>query len=751
MHEGKPFFVIGLYDYPKYASPGAPENPNQERSDKALAEFAWSGINTVKTDLQSLTGSDLDRMGLHGVHALAEAWNWKLTDEPGHELHWVRETSQHVVGSALDLKIQEVKGKQALLAYDTHDEMGWNKEGPGQIARLPDGSIDWPKTNRQRARVPSLEQAVSFRAFVNSRDPAHHVVATEAAASGPTGRPDFTRARYRAWQASANAWSQDTYPLYFVRDEDDLTPPFPTVDLNAVGTTVDAMKFIYDDDDQAPHTPTGPIFMVLQGQGYNECCYTWGVGFDDRRGRRPEYAEQRFMAFSSVIHGARGVTWWGTEDIELSSTAWHDIKRVASQLRYLEPALSSTDQQGNFTLPSGLEGLHRRVGPRNYFIVANRTAQPVSGLIHPSTWRASLGVRVLFEGPRTLAYSSTQGGWTDAFAPWEVHVYTDSPLSHQKDDFDGDGISDPSWYWTSPAPPEPGLFTVQASSMPRLMRFPAGELDDVPLTGDYDGDGFTDFALHKARSSSMNWGGWFSVWLSNLQEWRWFTLGQPGDVPVAADYDGDGTTDFAVYHRYTSAVYDSRVGGLVYGEFQWKSSLHGDLRTFPVGEPDDSPVVGDFDGDGKDDFALYKRRTSSINWGGWFTVWRSASQAWQWVTMGQEGDLPVIGDYDGDGLSDFGVYTPRWPANDGGGYYTLRRSSNGTSYSVAIGEPDDVPVTGDYDGDGLTDVAVYKRRASNMNWGGWYTIRYSASGVEGWPDRPGVRPGELPAGHAWQQ
>lgn len=748
MHQGKPLFVIGVFDYPEYDSIDAAEQPNRELTDKALAELARAGFNTVYTDLHTLTNTDLDRMEMYGMHAIGRAWNWKFLDELGHELNWVRESSQHVAGSALDQKIQEVKDKEAFLAYDSHDEMGWNKEGLGQIAYLTDSNIDWQTTNRQRARVPSLQQAVSFRTFVNSRDPAHPVFYTEVAAIGENGRSDFTPAQFRAWQTAANAWAQDNYPLGLVGE-------FPSVSLTSVGSTVDAMRFLYDD--------TGPILMVLQGQGYNDCCYKWGPPHDNRRGRRPNFVEQRFMAFTSVIHGVSGVLWWGTGDLELDSVAWQDIKQVASQLRYLEPALNSTDERYDFTLSSGLEGIQRRVGQRNYLIVANRTSEPISGRICPGTWRVSPTVRVLFEGMRTVAYDHTplycswfnslQGGWSDSFGPYEVHIYTDSPLTHQKDDFDGDGISDPSWYWTSPAPPALGLFTVLASSMPRLMWFSGGENDDVPLTGDYDGDGITDFALYKARSKANDWGGFFSVWLSESQVWRWFTLGQPGDTPVVADYDGDGVSDFAVYHRYTSPVYDSRLGNLVYGEFQWKSSLYGDMRIFPVGEPDDVPVVGDFDRDGKDDFALYKRRASDNTWGGWFTVWSSASQAWQWVTMGQPGDLPVIGDYDGDGLSDFGVYTPRWPANNGGGYYTILCSSNGAKAVESIGEPDDVPVTGDYDGDGKTDIAVYKRRASNGDWGGWYTIHYCSpcAGRYSWPGRPSVRPGEMPAGREWQQ
>lgn len=66
--------------------------------------------------------------------------------------------------------------------------------------------------------------------------------------------------------------------------------------------------------------------------------------------------------------------------------------------------------------------------------------------------------------------------------------------------------------------------------------------------------------------------------------------------------------------------------------------------------------------------------------------------------------LPVTSDFDGDGDSDLSVYKVEpW----GGMWYIQGQSSS------SWGDSDSVPVPGDYDGDGAMDVAVYKA-------GTWY-------------------------------
>jgi len=78
----------------------------------------------------------------------------------------------------------------------------------------------------------------------------------------------------------------------------------------------------------------------------------------------------------------------------------------------------------------------------------------------------------------------------------------------------------------------------------------------------------------------------------------------------------------------------------------------------------------------------------------------------------------VPGDYDGDGKTDLAVFRP-----SSGVWFLNRSSSNFTTFvTFQWGLGGDVPVPGEYDGDGKTDVAVW--RPSN---GVWYLLRSSSN------------------------
>ena len=75
-------------------------------------------------------------------------------------------------------------------------------------------------------------------------------------------------------------------------------------------------------------------------------------------------------------------------------------------------------------------------------------------------------------------------------------------------------------------------------------------------------------------------------------------------------------------------------------------------------------------------------------------------------------------DFDGDGKTDLTVYRP-----SAGQWYGLKSSTGNVSYSSqAWGLDTDIPVAGDFDGDGPPDIAVYRPST-----GTWYVLQSSTN------------------------
>lgn len=77
--------------------------------------------------------------------------------------------------------------------------------------------------------------------------------------------------------------------------------------------------------------------------------------------------------------------------------------------------------------------------------------------------------------------------------------------------------------------------------------------------------------------------------------------------------------------------------------------------------------------------------------------------------------LNATGDYDGDGKSDVGIYR--------NGTWVVIGSSNGSFLVDTLGSSTETPVPADYDGDGKTDIAVYSATT------GLWRIKRSSDGV----------------------
>jgi len=68
-------------------------------------------------------------------------------------------------------------------------------------------------------------------------------------------------------------------------------------------------------------------------------------------------------------------------------------------------------------------------------------------------------------------------------------------------------------------------------------------------------------------------------------------------------------------------------------------------------------------------------------------------------------DRPIASDFDGDMITDIAVYG--FSPDDGFSRFAILPSEGGSAFAVPFGGPNDRPVAGDYDGGGLTDIAVF--------------------------------------------
>jgi hypothetical protein len=294
--------------------------------------------------------------------------------------------------------------------------------------------------------------------------------------------------------------------------------------------------------------------------------------------------------------------------------------------------------------------------------------------------------------PVPANYDLNTAGKTDygVFRPYESNLYVQLASTPNT-------TSSQAWGPPSGGPPT-NLVTNQYSLCS------VGKAIYVRIEGDFDGDGKADFAFWRPRD-----GMWYVVPSSNpilSYEQQW---GLPGDIPVAADYDGDHKTDIAVWRPSTGTFYiipSSNPGA--------NSSNPAASYNVQWGLPGDIPQLGDFDADGKSDFAVW--RPSTGTW--WVSLstgtGKGATLTQQW---GLPGDIPVAGDFDGDHKSDYAVWRP-----SSGMWYVIQ-SSTATVVTKQWGLPGDLPVAGDFTGDGKDDYAVLRPSAAS-----WF-INSSNGGV----------------------
>ena len=274
-------------------------------------------------------------------------------------------------------------------------------------------------------------------------------------------------------------------------------------------------------------------------------------------------------------------------------------------------------------------------------------------------------------------------------------------------DFNVDGKADPATYNRST-----GTFSLTLTGSTTTSTLPA--ITDangkplaggnyIPIEGDFNGDGKVDYGVFNFSTAT------YYIEQSSTSGTTALTVKQFGwgghDLPLMADFNGDGTTDFVVYRPSTSTYYAQLSDGTGF--------------SYQFGAPGDQPVVGDFNGDGKTDFAVY--RPTSARWLIQYTNLTASGQnplpnGGQDVYFGWGGvDQAAPADFNGDGTTDIAVY--RAVGSNSGqtqGLFLIQGQASqsvGTAGQVTSAA---IPVALDFNGDGKADASVYQ--PSNSQW-----------------------------------
>lgn len=273
---------------------------------------------------------------------------------------------------------------------------------------------------------------------------------------------------------------------------------------------------------------------------------------------------------------------------------------------------------------------------------------------------------------------------------------------------------------------------------------------------DFDGDRITDLRVVRGAGANHE-----ALIFTRKSATGAISLSAGGsvlyDLFLDADIEGDQVSDSGFVGALNSSAfgwfYRSSYSGLlsswswgIRGDIPLTSDIDGDglsditvfrpadgtwwsLRTalgvlsMSWGLPGDMPVLEDFDGDSWEDVGIYR---PSIGFWAILKSTRGASPKLEdiiWKQWGLPGDHPMPGDYDGDQIADLVVFRPAW------GLWLICSSKSGFDCSqgtaMQFGLPGDYPIKGDFDGDGTLDFAVWR-----PNTGVWFYRRSSDGQIE---------------------
>jgi VCBS repeat protein len=253
------------------------------------------------------------------------------------------------------------------------------------------------------------------------------------------------------------------------------------------------------------------------------------------------------------------------------------------------------------------------------------------------------------------------------------------------------------------------------------------------VTGDFNGDRRTDLVCYTGTTGDWNvslstGSGWVSqAWNGGpFLLYNWNVVAIPGQC-FAADFDGDGNTDLACFTGNAGVVSIALSTGSGWSIESWSG---GPGIAFPITE---QCVAGDFDGDGKMDLDCYTGTPGDWNvalstGSGWVSqAWNGGpSPVYEWNVI-PIGNQCFAADFTGDRKTDLACSD----GVDGTWGMSLSNGSGWNTTAWLAGAVVPLPmtqqcVTGDFNGDGKADMACWTGTG-----GGWAVQISTGAGWQG--------------------